>query len=157
MPLSRQAKTELFMKRFNCSAHQITRMGKVVSHRVLSNFSVPGLQAANNYNPYWALDIASPLMHPISLMVSGKRRRSVMPAPDLEYYMGIRGSMDVFRQGFANIPNNKDCWTGYVDSQDGYWNSLYFNLGRAFLKKLFNISLPYTLPPTYQKLFQELK
>ncbi len=145
------------MKRFNCAANQIAKMGRLPSYKTLTNYNVCGLQTVVKTNRYWTLDKISATMHPISIMVNGRRRRGTMPGLDLESYMNFYGVIESFRQGFANIPGNRDCWAGFTESQDGYYYSLYFNLGRAFLKKLFNISLPYTLPPTYQKLFQELK
>lgn len=150
-------KTALFMSRFNCASNRIKKSNKIISCEAVTNYVIPGLRPKehNTKNAHWRkADINN--VHPLAFMLAGKRC-IYDPISDLENMVGISGSIDTFRQGFLNIPTHKDCWTGYVESQDGYWHSLYFNLGRAFLKKFCKINLRYTLPPTYEKLFQELK
>lgn len=147
------------MKRFNCACIQIIKMDRAIASNVGAT-SLIGLQQlrplANTFQRCWELDMSTYQIHPLSIMLNGKRRHSVTPAHDIESLVKIQFAMNTFTQGFANIYGYKDCWAGHTESNNAYYQSLYFNLGRAFLKKFCSITLPYILPTTYEKLFQEL-
>lgn len=149
----------LFMKRFNCVCHQILDSGAniICDHIAYSRYT----SIIRNDNGYWKL-INTQNVNPLFFLLAGQliKDRNSHPLSQLDGQYKCLGYISSnFAQGFVNIPHYKDMWEGFTtsESSNAYYCSLMFNLGRAFLKKFSNIDLPHKLPPTFNKLFNELK
>lgn len=163
--ISYKSKTECFIKRFNCAAHQARKMAPQLilefsEYQIFGLKPIPYSYGARISNLYWTLNKQDEYIHPFSLMLAGTRHKYHNAFEDLEHSVyGIPGMIDIFRQGTTNIPDYRDCWAfpGMLEQNAEYYRSLYFQLGRAFLHKFCNIKLEYSLPLAYKKMFQELK
>lgn len=139
------------MRQFNCAAHRLQGMGKTIDSS--GNFPFGGIRHVNSY---WEFDDKAAFYNPLALLMIGRKTRSVFPSFDLGDHIDLY--IAPFNQGFGNKRNYQDCWANWKITNDSgsYNSSVLFNLGRAFLKKFCNITLPYELIEPFDKLFEEL-
>ena len=159
MTISNEQITLLFMKRFNCAAHRIREPSLISSD--CSQTRMAGLVPQRTTSRTWKLNPTAGFIHPFVLMLHGTPCRSTSAIRDLEHIYTIPGSMETFRQGFSNASDFKDSWGGLEAgreySEEYYYYSLYFNLGRVFLHKFCKVDLPRKLPATIRDIFNKLK
>lgn len=151
-------RVKLFMTRFNCVCKRMKKAGWTIEPAIRTNYyAALGLnQGWSRARKIYTIDVVP---QPVGLMLQGRLITSTAPLYDLETHMGLYpGCLDPFNQGFSNSPTFYDVWEGLNRSNHStsYWQSLMFNIGRAFLKKFTNIELPYGLPKEYYDHFKKL-